>query len=104
MALQIKDYVNQFGVEEGYWRILGININLQYRYVDITMGGYNSKEERDLGKEPMNTKKVRAKWSEDEFDAYFAPKTYSMSGQDIYSIAYQYVKDKDPMFKDCKDC
>lgn len=102
MALQISGHINQYGIEEGYWRIIGINMNLQYKYVDITMAGYSTQEARDEGKEPMNTKKVRAKWDEEEFAAFFAPDAPMMladSQMNIYQIAYNYVKQKDNLFQ-----
>lgn len=101
MALLTKGHINQFGVDENYWRIINININLQYNYCDITVAGYATQEARDNGSEPMNIKKVRAKWSEDEFEAFFAPKTVSRAAnQNIYNIAYEYIKSKDDLFKD----
>lgn len=107
MAIQIKDYINQYGIEEQYWRILSMNINLQYKYVDITLGGYATQEARDNGAEPMNTKKVRAKWDEEEFDAFFSPNAPRMLsadvGMNIYNIAYDYIKYKDKMFENSID-
>lgn len=100
MALLTKDKINQFGVIEEYWRILSININLQYKYCDVTLGAYANQETRENDKEPMNIKKVRAKWSEDEFEKYFSPRTKS---NNIYEQAYQYIKNKDEYFKDSID-
>lgn len=103
MALLTKDKINQFGVKEEYWRILSINLNLQYNYCDITLGAYASAEIRDLECEPMNIKKVRAKWDDTEFLKHFAPKALSADGANIYQKAYQYVKIKDGYFKDAID-
>ena len=71
MAIIKKDNINQFGVQEEYYRILNINLNLQYRFCDITVGGYASKQARMSESEPMNIRKFRAKWSEGEFLTYF---------------------------------
>ena len=71
MALLTKNKINQFGVKEEYWRVLTINLNLQYGYCDITLGGYIDEQTRIKGLEPMNIRKVRAKWSDDEFATYF---------------------------------
>lgn len=104
MALLTKDKTNQFGVQEEYWRILNINLNLQYNYCDITLGGYASAETRDSGSEPMNLKKVRAKWDEQEFLKFFTAKAMNAEDINIYNRAYSYVKYKDEYFKDAEDC
>lgn len=121
MALLTENKINQFGVKEEYWRILAINLNIQYQYCDITLGAYASAEAREGNAEPMNIKKVRAKWSEDEFLKFFAPATFeagiakaSIHGEDeeetstlstnIYQRAYDYIKVKDDYFKDAIDC
>lgn len=118
MGLLTTNKVNQFGVKEEYWRVLNINMNMQYKYCDITMGAYMSEESRRDGSEPMNTKKVRAKWDESEFLKYFAPETFAGAptssidqnndgvinmADDIYTRVYQFVKDKDPYFADAID-
>lgn len=104
MALLTKDKINQFGVLEEYWRVLSINVNLQYNYCDITLGGYASEETRNGNLEPMNIKKVRAKWDEEEFLHFFTAKAMSGDGVNIYNRAYDYIKHKDDYFKDAIDC
>ena len=104
MALLTKDKINQFGVKEEYWRVLSVNLNIQYKYCDITLGAYASAETRDLECEPMNIKKVRAKWDDVEFLRHFTPRALSGDGINIYQKAYQYVKIKDDYFKDAIDC
>lgn len=106
MAILTEGKINQFGVLEEYWRITNININLQYNYCDLTLAGYSTKESRDSELEPMSFKKVRAKWSEDEFEKYFSPMAMSKGAKgasSIYNVAYEYVKHKDEYFKDAKD-
>lgn len=101
MALLTMGKTNQFGVKEEYWVILGININLQYSFCDITMGAYTSQKAREEGAEPMNTKKVRAKFGEGgEFETYFMPNSRAIKTTNIYQLAYEYVKKKDEYFKD----
>lgn len=104
MALLTKNKVNQFGVQEEYWRILAIHLNLQYQYCDITLGAYADKDARLSDAEPMNTKKVRAKWSEEEFTRYFSPFSRTLLNEGIYNNAYDYVKQKDKYFKNATDC
>lgn len=104
MALLTKDKINQFGVQEEYWRILSINLNLQYQYCDITLGAYVSAEARNSECEPMNIKKVRAKWDEVEFLRHFTARAMDADGINIYNRAYEYVKIKDEYFKDAIDC
>lgn len=113
MALLTKDRINQFGVPEEYWRILSINLNLQYNYADITIGGYTSKKARKNENEPMNIKKIRAKWDEEEFLSYFTPEAMNaryLSNEtdskplNIYAISYEYIKNKDEYFQDATDC
>lgn len=103
MAILTEGKINQFGVLEEYWRITNININLQYNYVDLTLAGYSTKDSRDSESEPMSFKKVRAKWSEDEFEKYFSPMAMRKRASSIYDVAYEYVKHKDEYFKDAKD-
>ena len=91
MALLTKNKINQFGVKEEYWRVLTINLNLQYGYCDITLGGY------------MNIRKVRAKWSDDEFATYFTTSRMNQQGTNIYSQVYKYIKHKDEYFSDAID-
>lgn len=104
MALLTKDKVNQFGVTEEYWRILNINLNMQYKYCDITIGGYANQESRDNGSEPMNIRKVRAKWDEQEFAAFFSVSAINEGDDNIYNRAYDYIKYKDNYFKDAINC
>lgn len=114
MALLTENKINQFGVIEEYWRILSINLNLQYNYCDITLAGYANAEIRNSKGEPMNIKKVRAKWDNEEFFKFFAPQTFDVKlinedgsadiSDNIYQRAYEYVKIKDEYFKDAKNC
>ena len=119
MALLTENKINQFGVKEEYWRILAINLNIQYQYCDITLGAYASADARGNEAEPMNIKKVRAKWSEDEFLQYFAPSTFEVNAEtqsiaenneiptasnNIYQRAYEYVRKRDNYFKDAVNC
>ncbi|HBF7594784.1 TPA: hypothetical protein KOX39_003399 [Clostridioides difficile] len=98
MAIIKENNINQFGVQEEYYRILNINLNLQYKYCDITVGGYVSREIRMSESEPMNIRKVRAKWSDDEFLKFFTAD--ALEEQSIYRVAYEYVMEDD-YFKDC---
>ena len=104
MALLTKDKINQFGVQEEYWRVLSINLNVQYQYCDITLGAYASAETRESNCEPMNIKKVRAKWDEQEFLSFFTAKAMNEENVNIYNQVYKYVKQKDEYFKDAIDC
>lgn len=106
MALLTKDKINQFGVQEEYWRILSINLNIQYNYCDITLGAYANEDVRASEAEPMNIKKVRAKWDNEEFFKFFAPQTFTSKSDDnnIYKRAYDYIKTRDEYFKEAKDC
>lgn len=103
MGLLVKGNTNQYGAKEEYWRILSININLQYAYCDITLGSYVSEEARQAGAENMNTKKVRAKWTEDEFFSFFTTRAMSAPGETIYKKAYEYIVYKDDFFKNAQN-
>lgn len=114
MALLTENKKNQFGVKEEYWRILSINLNIQYNYCDITLGAYANEDARNSDAEPMNIKKVRAKWDNEEFFKFFAPQTFGLktasldnssdTNDNIYKRAYDYIKVKDEYFKDAKNC
>lgn len=104
MALLTEGKLNQFGAKEEYWRILNINLNLQYNYCDITIGGYVDTITREKGLEPMNIKKIRAKWDEKEFFKFFTSKSMNEENVNIYNRAYKYIKYKDEYFKDAIDC
>lgn len=113
MALLTEGKINQFGVQEEYWRILSINLNVQYGYCDITIGAYANSQTREKGAEPMNIKKVRAKWDEEEFFKFFSPVSFNEGtstlnddnlSNNIYARAYEYVKQKDKHFENAKDC
>lgn len=106
MGLLTENKINQFGVKEEYWRILNINLNIQYNYCDITLGAYASEDARASEAEPMNIKKVRAKWDDEEFFKFFAPQTFKLESGDsnIYKRAYDYIKTRDEYFKEAKDC
>lgn len=114
MALLTENKINQFGVLEEYWRILSINLNLQYSYCDITLAGYTNAKARNSEAEPMNVKKVRAKWDNEEFFKFFAPQTFELEttnldessdmNNHIYKRAYDYIKIKDEYFKNAKNC
>ncbi|HAU85090.1 MAG TPA: hypothetical protein DCW90_06205 [Lachnospiraceae bacterium] len=103
MALITEGNINQYGVEEEYWRLLNININVQYKYADITVASYRNKEARDSNAEPMNLKKVRAKWNEEEFENYFSPQATTYRNKNIYELAYEYIKENDEHFANAID-
>lgn len=128
MALLTKDKINQFGVKEEYWRVLEVKINLQYEYCDITLGAYADETARNNNAEPMNIKRVRAKWDDEEFHKYFAPDALNIKAMskmmnpmtcntsngmevrngigsyNIYDAVYEYIKDKDDYFTNALDC
>ena len=114
MALLTKDKINQFGVQEEYWRILSINLNIQYNYCDITLGAYANEDARNSDAEPMNIKKVREKWDNEEFLKFFAHQTFELKtakadessnvSDNIYKRAYDYIKVRDEYFKEAKNC
>ena len=103
MALLTENKVNQFGVIEEYWRILAINLNAQYKYCDITVGAYATQEARESMAEPMNVKKIRAKWSEDEYEKFFSPQALDLANGNIYEQAYEYIKYKDEVLSTALD-
>lgn len=104
MALLTADRINQFGVKEEYWRIVKINIDLTYNFCDITLGSYHSQEAREAEVEPMNLRKVRAKWSDEEFKTFFSAEALTENPKNIYEIAYEYIKSKDDIFSEAEDC
>lgn len=98
MAIIKQGNINQFGVQEEYYRILSINLNLQYRFCDITVGGYVSKQTRMSESEPMNIRKFRAKWSEGEFLTHFTAD--ALGEKSIYNVAYEYIMSTE-YFENC---
>ncbi|HSQ87506.1 hypothetical protein [Romboutsia sp.] len=54
--------------------------------------------------EPMNIKKVRAKWEEGEYTNNFSPESMDAENVNIYNKAYDYIKTKDEYFADAIDC
>ena len=51
----------------------------------------------------MNIKKVRAKWDDEEFYKFFAPKVMARANTNIYAQAYEYIKSKDEYFANALD-
>lgn len=100
MALVKKGYVSEFGVPQEYWKITAINFNFLLSYGDITVGGYMTKEARDNEYEPLSTRKVRCKWTDDEFFAYFSPE--ALKNKSFYDRVYEYIK-TDEFFKEALD-
>lgn len=118
MGIVIKDKVNDFGTKEEYWKIANINLNAQYKFTDIKINTYSTKEDRDNDKEPTGFFYVRANWSDEEYMKYFSPesfgnanpiaamKAYDLTTQEeieeamfkeynIFERAYEYVKMKE---------
>jgi hypothetical protein len=100
MALYKDNYTNQFGIPTQYWKVTGINLNTFYKYCDIELAGFYSQETRDANKEPLEKRKVRAKWTPEEFEAYFSAS--ALDGSSIYLKAYEYIKNNE-FFQDCID-
>lgn len=100
MALVKEGYISEFGVPTEYWKITAFNFNFLLDYGDITMGGYMSKDARDKEFEPMSTRKIRCKWTDEEFFQYFSPQ--ALENTSVYQRAYEYVKE-DAFFKDAID-
>lgn len=109
MALYTENRDNMYGLTTEYWKVARINIDAIYKFCDITLYGYATREARDQDKEPLEQKKVRANWSEGEFAKYFSAEALSKNRSsdplsNIYEAAYNYVKEKENMFDDAKDC
>ncbi|GAA0092943.1 hypothetical protein UT300009_29730 [Paraclostridium bifermentans] len=97
MALIKKGYISEFGVPEEYWKITAVNFNYLLDYGDITLGGYMTKEARDAEYEPLSTYKIRCRWTDEEFQAYFSAE--ALRDKDFFDRMYEYVK-QDSFFKD----
>lgn len=97
MALIKEGYISEFGVPCEYWKVTAINFNFLLDYGDITVGGYMTKETRDKEYEPISKKKIRCKWTDEEFYAYFSPE--ALEGKSFYDRVYEYIK-SDEFFKD----
>ena len=102
MALIKEGYIGNFGIPCEYWKIVDIHINLKYKWCDITLDGYSNQRIRmaEQKYEPLERKKIRAVWSQDEFGRFFTP--YALSDVSIYDQAYEFVK-QDNFFVDAKD-
>lgn len=100
MALVKKGFISEFGVPQEYWKITSINFNFLLDYGDITVGGYMTKGAREEEYEPLSKRKIRCKWSDDEFYGYFSPE--ALKDKSFYDRVYEYVKNDD-FFKDAID-
>ena len=118
MGIVIEGNTNDFGSKEEYWKVASINLNAQYKFTDIKVNTYTTKEDRDNDKEPTGYFYVRANWSDEEYGKYFSPesfgnanptiamKIYDLTTQEeiekaifdeynIFERAYEYVKVKE---------
>lgn len=100
MALSVNNYSTVFGVPATHWVVDSINLNEKYQYAEITMFGYYSEEAYLNGVTPLETKKVKVNWN-DGFQRMFSKKT--LSNQNLYGVAYDYIKSNVEMFKDATD-
>lgn len=102
MALLVNNYTTIYGVQAAHWVVDSININEKYRYAEITIFGYYSGEVYISGASPLETKKVKVNWN-DGFDDTYSKRVLSITKQNIYSIAYGYIKANMEMFKNAID-
>lgn len=95
MGLVIKNRVNDFGTKEEYWKIASINLNAQYKFTDIKINTYATKEDRDTDKEPTGFFYVRANWSDDEYGKYFSPESFGNANPTAAMLAYDLTTQKE---------
>lgn len=86
MGLYKTNYITAYGVEAQYWKIAKVNIDIHYEACDIVLHGYATQEARLNGKEPLETKRVRAHWGPNEFKMFFAPNTFSTKHKSVQPI------------------
>lgn len=103
MALIKKNYISPFGVPTEYWKVTAVNFNYLLDYGDITMGGYMTKETRDKEYEPIMTRKIRCKWTDEEFGEYFSAE--ALKEKNFFDALYDYIKQNpnDTFFADAID-
>lgn len=113
MAL-IKDIITRSGVVVSYWKISDWRINQSVKSMDITLTPYISNEARKEGYEPLRDeiRKIRAvdfsskNFIQNDYSNWFSPEALEKAasqGKTIYNVMYDYIKYKDPEFKDAGD-
>lgn len=90
MALLVNDYVNPAGVKITYWKVTELYINVLQQIVRIRLSGYISKEARDNGKEPLETKYFNI--PPQKFQSYFNINTLEYEGFNPIKMSYEYIK------------
>ncbi|QLY79312.1 hypothetical protein [Clostridium intestinale] len=102
MALQLNNYTNGAGVKTQYWKITDYSLRTIYKSVDITFGGWVTKELSDSGNySPVEIKKVRC--LADKFDEYFSSQNLDENGSNPLLQMYKFAKDNSEFFKDSID-
>ena len=106
MAFLKSDYSTDAGVSVEYWAVMGYQVNVVDRMVDITFGGWVSKDVKDAQKRPVQIRTVRV--LKEDFQQYFSTSVLSAADVNPISQAYRYVKenglsDDGAFFKDSTD-
>jgi len=97
MALLKTGYKNGAGVMSEYWRVIDYKLNAQFKYVDMTFGGWVDETARVNNLENSDTpRKVRC--MKDKFDVYFSTEALNVSGNNPVLQMYKYAKENEDFF------
>jgi len=97
MALLKLGYKNGAGVLSEYWRVVDYKFNSQFKYVDMTFGGWVSEASRVAHMENSDTpRKVRC--MKDKFDLYFSTEALNVDGTNPVLQMYKFAKENEEFF------
>lgn len=97
MALLKTGYKNGAGVMSEYWRVIDYKLNTQFKYVDMTFGGWVDETARVNNLENSDTpRKVRC--MKDKFDVYFSTEALNISGNNPVLQMYKFAKENEEFF------
>lgn len=103
MALQ-KEYLYDNGVTVNYWNIDYINIKKDEELVEVGMNCYLSKEIRNKdNSEPYKKNVFYIDNETNKFNEYFSLEKFSTSQENIYELAYKYLKENEVFFQYAED-
>ena len=102
MAFGKKKYKNDSDVDVTYWKVIDYHVNVLYKTVDITFGGWLSKISKDGNKAIVQQKNVRCMG--DKFDEYFSTTVLDTVDVNVVNQMYKFTKGNSEFFTDASDC
>lgn len=97
------DYENEMGIPINYWCIKEVVLHKYENYVDIKMIGFIDRQTRLDGKKNIKENGYTVDNEHGNFNEYFNLDKLDTTTENIYQVAYKYLKENELFFENAID-